>query len=85
MTYILFASSFEREQKTLDFLSNIYTEPIGLKAPAFSNDAYSQSFIRGEHQSFGLLCNVQAFPIPIIRQVRSPNFAYTSAKCGTKL
>lgn len=44
-------------------------EPVGFKAPAFSGDAYSQSFIRAVNQSFGLLCQAQAFPVPIIRFV----------------
>lgn len=42
---------------------------MGYKAPAFSNDATSISLTRGVNQSFGLLCQAQAFPVPRIRLV----------------
>lgn len=47
----------------------IILEPIGSKAPAFSNDATSSSYTRSVGQSFGLLCQAQAFPVAIFRQV----------------
>lgn len=46
-----------------------YAEPVGSKAPTFSTDARSSTFIRTIGHSFGLLCQAQAFPIPITRQV----------------
>lgn len=49
------------------------TEPVGSKAPAFSNDATSISITRGVGQSFGLLCLAQAFPVPLIRLVIFPS------------
>lgn len=58
----------KRKKKLCNFIFHII-EPVGLKAPAFSGDAYSQSFIRAVNQSFGLLCQAQAFPVPIIRFV----------------
>ncbi|GJQ87298.1 hypothetical protein Trydic_g17348 [Trypoxylus dichotomus] len=47
----------------------IVPEPIGLKAPSFSNDAVSSSYVRGIGASFGLLCQAQAFPVPNFRYV----------------
>lgn len=50
--------------------SNItIAEPVGSKAPTFSTDANSISFTRVIGQSFGLLCQAQAFPTPTFRQV----------------
>ncbi|XP_053612829.1 cell adhesion molecule Dscam1 isoform X18 [Plodia interpunctella] len=45
----------------------VITEPVGFKAPTFSTDVRSQSFIRNIGQNFGLLCQAQAFPVPIFR------------------
>lgn len=45
------------------------TEPVASKAPTFSTDARSSTFVRIVGQSFGLLCQAQAFPVPIFRQV----------------
>lgn len=45
------------------------SEPVGAKPPTFSNDFYSFSYIRSAGQSFALLCQAQAFPVPIIRYV----------------
>lgn len=44
-------------------------EPVGFKAPTFSTDARSISFTRTINQSFGLLCQAQAYPAPLFRQV----------------
>lgn len=44
-------------------------EPVGSKAPTFSTDANSISFTRNVDQSFGLLCQAQAYPAPLFRQV----------------
>nr|XP_026485290.1 Down syndrome cell adhesion molecule-like protein Dscam2 isoform X15 [Vanessa tameamea] len=45
----------------------VITEPVGSKAPTFSTDARSSTFIRTVNQSFGLLCQAQAFPVPLFR------------------
>ncbi|XP_055694224.1 cell adhesion molecule Dscam2 isoform X11 [Lutzomyia longipalpis] len=45
----------------------VITEPIGWKSPAFNTDSKSSTFIRAENQSFGLLCQAQAYPVPIFR------------------
>ncbi|XP_064216088.1 Down syndrome cell adhesion molecule isoform X25 [Tribolium castaneum] len=45
----------------------VITEPIGFKAPTFQNDATSISYTRTINQSFGLLCQAQAYPVPIFR------------------
>jgi hypothetical protein len=42
---------------------------MGSKAPTFSNDAKSITFVREVGASFGLLCQAQGYPVPIIRQV----------------
>nr|CAH7736156.1 unnamed protein product [Callosobruchus chinensis] len=42
-------------------------EPIGYKAPSFSNDATSISYTRSVGQGFGLLCLAQAYPFPSFR------------------
>ena len=42
-------------------------EPVGFKAPSFSTDAVSTSYIRIVGQSFGILCQAQAHPVPIFR------------------
>ncbi|XP_036333535.1 Down syndrome cell adhesion molecule-like protein Dscam2 isoform X43 [Rhagoletis pomonella] len=45
----------------------VITEPVGAKAPTFSTDSSSFSYTRAVGQSFALLCQAQAFPVPIIR------------------
>lgn len=45
------------------------TEPVGSKAPSFSSESALSSIKRNENQSFALLCQAQAFPVPIFRQV----------------
>ncbi|XP_046962713.1 Down syndrome cell adhesion molecule-like protein Dscam2 isoform X26 [Vanessa cardui] len=45
----------------------VITEPVGSKAPTFSSDSRSSTFIRTVNQSFGLLCQAQAFPVPLFR------------------
>ncbi|XP_026315576.1 Down syndrome cell adhesion molecule-like protein Dscam2 isoform X9 [Hyposmocoma kahamanoa] len=45
----------------------VITEPVGSKAPTFSTDANSISFTRNVNQSFGLLCQAQAYPAPLFR------------------
>ncbi|XP_068899427.1 cell adhesion molecule Dscam1 isoform X22 [Tenebrio molitor] len=45
----------------------VITEPIGSKAPAFSNDAVSSTYIRSVGLGFGLLCQAQGYPAPLFR------------------
>ncbi|XP_052739490.1 cell adhesion molecule Dscam2 isoform X30 [Bicyclus anynana] len=45
----------------------VITEPVGFKAPTFSTDARSSTFVRTVNQSFALLCQAQSFPVPIFR------------------
>lgn len=40
---------------------------MGAKAPSFNTAANSISFTYAVHQSFALLCQAQAYPVPIIR------------------
>lgn len=42
-------------------------EPVGAKAPIFSTDLKSGSFMRKSGQGFGLLCQAQAYPVPAFR------------------
>lgn len=42
-------------------------EPVGAKAPTFSSDSKGSIFVRMEHTAFALLCQAQAFPVPLIR------------------
>lgn len=44
-------------------------EPIGSKAPTFSTDFTSSALTRHSGQALVLLCQAQAFPVPIFRQV----------------
>lgn len=56
--------------QTIDNLFHFdIAEPVGSKAPTFSTDANSISFTRNVDQSFGLLCQAQAYPAPLFRQV----------------
>lgn len=45
------------------------TEPVGAKAPTFSSDSKGSIFVRQEGTSFAMLCQAQAFPVPLIRYV----------------
>ncbi|XP_017132754.1 Down syndrome cell adhesion molecule-like protein Dscam2 isoform X41 [Drosophila elegans] len=45
----------------------VITEPIGARAPTFSTDSNSFSYTRSVGQSFALLCQAQAYPVPIMR------------------
>lgn len=42
-------------------------EPLGAKAPSFNNDANSFSYTRALGQNFALLCQAQAYPVPVFR------------------
>lgn len=43
------------------------SEPVGAKAPTFSSAYNSYSFMQPTHANFALLCQAQAFPVPLIR------------------
>lgn len=43
----------------------VITEPVGFKAPSFSTESALSSIKRHQGQSFALLCQAQAFPVPI--------------------
>lgn len=62
----------------LNFVSIIiFEEPVVSKKPTFSTESTSISFQKHQGQSFALLCQAQAFPIPLIRFVYSPvDFIY---------
>lgn len=49
----------------LYFLNEI--EPVGAKAPTFSSQYKSYTFVQKTNDSFALLCQAQAFPVPLIR------------------
>ncbi|XP_052739502.1 cell adhesion molecule Dscam2 isoform X42 [Bicyclus anynana] len=45
----------------------VITEPVGSKSPAFNSDVQLSAITRKTAQDFALLCQAQAFPIPIFR------------------
>ncbi|SPP73121.1 blast:Down syndrome cell adhesion molecule-like protein Dscam2 [Drosophila guanche] len=45
----------------------VITEPVGAKAPTFSGESKSFTFVKEIATSFALLCQAQAYPVPIIR------------------
>lgn len=49
-----------------DFIVHLL-EPVGAKAPSFSTDSKGSIFVREIGQSFALLCQAQASPIPVFR------------------
>lgn len=49
----------------MDFHSSI--EPVGAKAPTFSSEAKSSSFVKIASSGFGLLCLAQGYPVPSFR------------------
>lgn len=46
-------------------------EPTFSRAPSFSNDAKGSMISRSEQSTFAMLCQAQAFPVPLIRYVVS--------------
>ncbi|CAF4862530.1 unnamed protein product [Pieris macdunnoughi] len=65
--------SIERLVKRLHYCVGLrdilyqYSEPIGFKSPTFSNDVQFSGITRRTSQDFALLCQAQAFPVPIFR------------------
>lgn len=47
----------------------LFSEPMGAKAPTFSGDSKSFTFMREVGQHFALLCQAQGYPTPLFRQV----------------
>ncbi|XP_072939083.1 cell adhesion molecule Dscam1 isoform X15 [Epargyreus clarus] len=45
----------------------VITEPVGSKSPTFSSDVQFSGIIRKTGQDFSLLCQAQAFPVPLFR------------------
>lgn len=45
----------------------IFTEPVGAKAPTFSSADLSRTIAHRIGQGFSLLCQAQAFPVPMFR------------------
>ncbi|XP_061517362.1 cell adhesion molecule Dscam2 isoform X33 [Anopheles gambiae] len=45
----------------------VITEPIGSKAPSFSSASRTSSFVEPSSASLALLCQAQAFPVPVTR------------------
>ncbi|XP_045534730.1 Down syndrome cell adhesion molecule-like protein Dscam2 [Papilio machaon] len=45
----------------------VITEPVGSKSPTFSNDVQFSGITRKTGQDFALLCQAQAYPVPIFR------------------
>ena len=60
--------SFIQKAKAKQKLISIsLTEPVGFKAPTFSTESKSFTFEKHVGHSFGLLCQAQAYPVPLIR------------------
>jgi len=66
-----------------------FTDPVGAKAPKFSTNDKSSSFVFNSGEGFGLLCPAQGFPVPTFRYVsvamHHPNIVqevYLSLKCN---
>lgn len=51
------------------FIQN--TEPVGSKAPTFSTASKISMFVQKSGDDLALLCQAQAFPVPLIRYVIS--------------
>lgn len=48
-------------------ITTVLAEPVGAKIPTFSSDALSQTISRKQGQAIVLLCQAQAFPVPMFR------------------
>lgn len=66
-TYESFANVINNRIFVINHKTLIETEPIGYKAPSLSSNAESITFKHAIGQSFGLLCQAQAFPVPVFR------------------
>lgn len=56
-------------------------EPVGTKSPTFSSDVKFSGISRNLGISFAILCQAQAFPVPLFRLVLAlllyPNFLFS--------
>lgn len=59
--------SFRLVERFMLLLLFLILEPVGAKAPTFATDLQTVAFTRRIHQSFGLLCQAQAYPVPSFR------------------
>lgn len=48
-----------------------FTEPIGSRAPTFQSEFIGNVLRKPTGQSFAILCQAQAYPVPLIRLVDS--------------
>lgn len=48
-------------------LFNLSTEPVGFKAPVFNSESKGSIFEKAIGSTLSLLCQAQAFPVPMIR------------------
>ncbi|KOB76283.1 Dscam [Operophtera brumata] len=58
-------------------------EPVGSKSPTFSNDVQFSGITRRTGQDFALLCQAQAFPVPIFRLKLTPLLCSSECHCIT--
>lgn len=58
---------FLKNKSSFYMLRLFDAEPVGSKAPSFSTEG--TSIKRQAIQNFALLCQAQAFPVPLFRQV----------------
>uniref|UniRef100_A0A1A9V526 Uncharacterized protein n=1 Tax=Glossina austeni TaxID=7395 RepID=A0A1A9V526_GLOAU len=61
--------TFAHQAPVTNTLALICQEPMGSKAPTFSSDSKGSIFVRSTKSSFALLCQAQAYPVPIIRNL----------------
>lgn len=47
-----------------------FIEPVGLKKPVFSSESKGSIFEREVNSTLSLLCQAQAYPVPMIRYLR---------------
>ena len=62
----------------------LFIEPIGTKAPAFSNDVQMIGYRRESDHSLALLCPAQAFPFPSFRYYFTDAFLFRAEPVGLK-
>lgn len=55
------------DRNVIIFYYSWRVEPISAKSPAFQTESMSATFRKVAGQSFALLCQAQAYPVPSIR------------------
>lgn len=58
---------FGRKQGFTMIYNPLYTEPLGTKKPTFSTESSIVGLQRHQGQHITMLCQAQAFPVPLIR------------------